>query len=897
MVLQTQVELLSEQVRVFQLEREKHLEEIKQLQIKSGKLIKKCKEFKVKYEQVCQSKKDSASTSKEDDFFNLDNTIQEELKSQITQLEKNLREISNELEKEKLEKSSILKKVDTLTTANEKLIEIKENQDIELVNVQRQCQEAVHKLEKYEWENDGFTTDASPKTTSESAEPKAQEAERKYEESRQQVEEIKESLRDLMLDNEELQALLEEQRNLRIEAENKLKNLSVSRENVKSEEEFLEVVAQKIQLENEIKRLKESLVSLDQYKALEASLKESQESSIRVDEYSLLLKQNSDLEQQLEILKETSKPLEEYNRLINERNELQEDANNLRAEIGEVTRRYEEEMQLKSDLQTRFMHIEANYENLTRELVELRSRADVASEELQQQSTLSSTIAIMEQEKADLEERIRYMEELNEKLQKDYNNLQERTVEDADAVLDLKKKLDGMDQSNRELQAQNHSLNQQIQNLELALSQNKPTTMLQSAASFFDVPKTDQSEVMALKNEIADLNEKLNALDNENKSLIERLGNQTTNEHLSFGNASSFFENSAPPTANLELQNEIIILNEKLQRLESENARLNATVQQHKSSESLLFGSAASFFDNPSQPDSAKLQNEIHQLTENLRKLENEKKALYDQLNQQKTVSASSFFEDVNTIDNSQIIKLQDEVANYVEVVEKLKRENSELASSLKQSPQPDVSEIESLRTENEALKSKVDNLNSLIEQQTLELTGLKENAEHSQKSYQLNLETTVEELNKKWEEECISRGDVIAETWKLHLETVENDFNNLKNQLELEINELGERCNTLVNENNELRKNVDLEIRNEVDKISALEQQIKNTTAALQQKDVELQQVQNSVAVSGLCNLKNIYINAKFYRCCRRKWTSTNWKFKKRIKNWRALTWSLKLQ
>jgi chromosome segregation ATPase len=77
-------ESLKDKIRVLEMERDNHLEEIKQLQIKSGKLIKKLKEFKAKNEELSQSRKKSES-----DLFSLDDAIQEELKLQILQVEKN----------------------------------------------------------------------------------------------------------------------------------------------------------------------------------------------------------------------------------------------------------------------------------------------------------------------------------------------------------------------------------------------------------------------------------------------------------------------------------------------------------------------------------------------------------------------------------------------------------------------------------------------------------------------------------------------------------------------------------------------------------------------------------------------------------------------------------------
>lgn len=81
-----------------------------------------------------------------------------------------------------------------------------------------------------------------------------------------------------------------------------------------------------------------------------------------------------------------------------------------------------------------------------------------------------------------------------------------------------------------------------------------------------------------------------------------------------------------------------------------------------------------------------------------------------------------------------------------------------------------------------------------------------------------------------------------MAESWKYHLNMVETEFASMQEKLKAEIDELDTKCNALVNENNELRKNVDAEIRNEVDRVSAMQQQINERQHTIQelQKEIE---------------------------------------------------------
>lgn len=149
-----------EDLQVLQLERENHLEEIKQLQVKSGKLIKKCKELKAQNDKLIVQKS-GKNTSEE--FFDLNDAIQEELKSQITQLEKRIKELTAELDKERIEKKHILNRVDVLTAANERMLEMKEIQDTEVLRWKRKFEGNEEKLQQYEWGSDGFSERPSPK--------------------------------------------------------------------------------------------------------------------------------------------------------------------------------------------------------------------------------------------------------------------------------------------------------------------------------------------------------------------------------------------------------------------------------------------------------------------------------------------------------------------------------------------------------------------------------------------------------------------------------------------------------------------------------------------------------------------------------------------------------------
>ncbi|KAH0999460.1 hypothetical protein HUJ04_001353 [Dendroctonus ponderosae] len=208
-----EIQQLKENIMVLQIERENHLEEIKQLQIKSGKLIKKCKELKSKTEQSVSSKKQDDTS-----FFDLNETIQEELKAQVQQLEKKLKELTVDQEKDKVEKNNLLKRVDVLTSANERMLEMKEIQDSEVFRLRRNYDEIAQKLQENEWGSDGFGESQKPLTSLVMTTDMSADADQIT-----KIKQLEDTIKDLSLDNEELQTLLEEQNSKRLEAE-KLKN-------------------------------------------------------------------------------------------------------------------------------------------------------------------------------------------------------------------------------------------------------------------------------------------------------------------------------------------------------------------------------------------------------------------------------------------------------------------------------------------------------------------------------------------------------------------------------------------------------------------------------------------------------------------------------------------------
>lgn len=78
----------------------------------------------------------------------------------------------------------------------------------------------------------------------------------------------------------------------------------------------------------------------------------------------------------------------------------------------------------------------------------------------------------------------------------------------------------------------------------------------------------------------------------------------------------------------------------------------------------------------------------------------------------------------------------------------------------------------------------------------------------------------------------------------------MEQEFESLRTKMKNEINELEEKCNALVNENNELRKNVDAEIRHEVDRMAAAQQSITDLSKKLAEQEQENIQMRDRLKI-----------------------------------------------
>ncbi|XP_072380192.1 uncharacterized protein [Diabrotica undecimpunctata] len=674
--LKSDIEQLRQKVETLLDEKDAHYEEMKQLQVKCGKIMKKCKDLKTQNEQLLKK-------SGKDDFFDLDQTIQDELKSQIQQLEKKIKETSADLEKEKLEKSNILKRVDVLTAANEKMLEMKEIQESEMLKYKRKLEETQS---SFGWGDEFQDTEIKKK------EPRVQQ-----EEDREDVDELKRLIKDLTADNEELQALLDDQKNQRVQLERSKSLTNETRlNNLEEELHNKEELIRKIEEERDrilgeikkeidektirIQELEEKSQSEDN-KTLDNTIKELEDKLLHITEEKTKLEE--DIRKNIELLERS----EENLRLIHHQNE------ELKIALAEKTRELENNSQLEE--------VKALLIEKTAVAEQFKSSNDTLHEQIQ---TLSLELEHLKNEFRSLETNSKQM----------ITNLEAQIEEQDDVELLIKDTTQQRCGNAREL---------------VELFQEVNYMHYKEKLAYEEAAKLREDNVHAsseLEKELKDQQEQYHNLQIATSKII------------------------------LELQSELEESKQKLDQIQIEN--------------------------------SSKLNELVQELEESKRRC------------------AELQFEQDAKVSQAQNVdeKLQE--------IARLQSCLTEKDSSIKEMK----TLIEELQNQKAGLEGEIKEMKDGLNEKQIELDRMEN-----------ELVENIARLEEKWAAQVDERGNTVAESWKYHLSIVESDFAAVQEKLKNEINELEEKCNALVNENNELRKNADVEIKNEVDRISALQQQI----------------------------------------------------------------------
>jgi len=138
---------LQNHITNVQAEKEKLFEELRTAQVHSGKMLKKLKGLKIKNDSLLKENVELAQKLSDKNFGD----IEEELKIHIVTLEKELREMTNEEDTACSEKERLECHVDMLTCANERLVEMKERQDIDIDVYKQRNRDLNNQVQSLEW--------------------------------------------------------------------------------------------------------------------------------------------------------------------------------------------------------------------------------------------------------------------------------------------------------------------------------------------------------------------------------------------------------------------------------------------------------------------------------------------------------------------------------------------------------------------------------------------------------------------------------------------------------------------------------------------------------------------------------------------------------------------------
>lgn len=200
---------LESKVQELQLERDRQRNEIHESQLKSAKMLKKLKEYKAANENLVRQKSKL-------DANDMDQFIQQELRDQVLVLEARLLEGGEKQERDSAEREAISSRVSQLTASNAKLEEIRRLQELEVerhLTEIRHLRSALQKVSDWQQPEEGS---------------KEQPKQEQSEDSSALISELERKISNLTADNDELQALLEDEKETNQQLERRLMRFSDS---------------------------------------------------------------------------------------------------------------------------------------------------------------------------------------------------------------------------------------------------------------------------------------------------------------------------------------------------------------------------------------------------------------------------------------------------------------------------------------------------------------------------------------------------------------------------------------------------------------------------------------------------------------------------------------------
>lgn len=546
--LRAKVDDLEERIRDLEKERDKMLEESKTAQLRNAKMIKKLKEYKVQVENLQQQLKIQKSTS---DFDQLDSAIEEELKCQISKLEKSLKEVQEEQKNTVAEKEALTKRLDVLVSANERYMEMKERQDMEMEVLRIRNKELSDKVEALDRKLQSAASSEEgdvPRNEGEENKPvdrirkrsvDAQEYESLCKKYKEEIDDLKDEMEALASENEQLQHFLGEQ---------KVKLTSLEKKRTVDENESIEIV------DDLNKRISE----------LQTMLSKSRE------EYDLLRKQ---YEQSLMDANDQVTAMRQNTDFFKE--ETHDKIAKLEMQIAELRHHLQTSESNVTDLQK-------NLQDVSQEKLSLEERLTSSEKQLSSvnasMAEVTDLLNIRIQEVADLKQELQRQyvshEEVKMKLQETIQELNQELVEKKQQLENLKKSL--TEKENEFVQQQS------VETVSALVSQATQELVQKHAIEVEDKEK----QVQSLQGKLSTLEAAMNEYSSEKQTSIARFDAQQQE-------LESLKQNLAEKDLTLEsLQTDLMFVkeqlsekeknlfssNERLQELASENAGYLETI-------------------------------------------------------------------------------------------------------------------------------------------------------------------------------------------------------------------------------------------------------------------------------------------------------------------------------
>lgn len=798
--LHNKIGILEIQVKNLEDEKCQINEDLKQYQAKLAKSMMKLKEYKNKNTALQDQIKTLKSSSD-----GLDSAIEEVLTLRIEELENELRSHKAETEKSVTEKNNLNKRIDVLVAANEKMIESKENQDLELERLNMLVKQLQLQPKRQESETRNTKSeDIKIKETNSSNS------------NDQEIQKLQKVIQELSIDNEELQALLDDQKSSYEEREKKLSSANLG---LTSQVDELTKKIQEVREFSQTSNSEELQTLMDNIKTYQdhilAILKNNDLCSNRSelinsnDSINTFIKHLTLIDKYIKNLKESN---DKNDKVISDQKEL---INNLKQQIIDKNKEIEDLQSKIEEINTSFVtsqQYKDEIELLNASLLQKSKEVEILRSEHDYQQQANDFQAIIAMDKSTIAE-------LNRQL-----------LEKNDYIKTIQTQYESMMGANAEVQ----NLHTYIKELQHIIDCDK-NSISNLQAEVFD--KTKQLEY-------------LQNIDKENQNLKQEIQGHLRNIH----DLQQTFSTAGRTDDELLSTNNNEILN-----LQQENLNLKQMIEQNKNViddlNTRLFDATAQIeclmHSNTTGGKGDDLNIKIEQYQKTIALLETE---VLDKNNQ---IAQVQF----KLNNNEEIIKLQKqydelnikyihkcEELNDIQRLEHKSKNDADDLNVMIQSKQSSIENLqasllekstclEQLQNENSicskeclSLQENIDELNAALEKSrnqidilTRELTeksqkidnlefGKLEGAEEFQ-TRQMELEDQLRTCNEQWSQVVEQRCREIADSWKVHLVEIESQFSEKEQSLSAHIAELEEQIkdsNTVIEKLNSLSKSDD---------------------------------------------------------------------------------------